>query len=149
MEEIYMKKYLVIIFISILLSLTTVTSANTETKNTTIILTVNNQETTAHMINNPTSDEFLKLLPLDLELNDLLQREKYAQLPQTISDQTEKTKTYEVGYIAYYPPTNSIAIYYDNDHEEIKEGIIPIAIIDNNIDIFKENHEKVRIELIE
>ncbi|MBQ6219307.1 MAG: hypothetical protein IJJ47_06230 [Methanosphaera sp.] len=144
-----MKKYLVIIFISILLSLTTVTSANTETKNTTIILTVNNQETTAHMINNPTSDEFLKLLPLDLELNDLLQREKYAQLPQTISDQTEKTKTYEVGYIAYYPPTNSIAIYYDNDHEEIKEGIIPIAIIDNNIDIFKENHEKVRIELIE
>ena len=149
MEEIYMKKYLVIIFISILLSLTTVTSANTETKNTTIILTVNNQETTAHTINNPTSDEFLKLLPLDLELNDLLQREKYAQLPQTISDQTEKTKTYEVGYIAYYPPTNSIAIYYDNDHEEIKEGIIPIAIIDNNIDIFKENHEKVRIELIE
>lgn len=149
MEEIYMKKYLVIIFISILLSLTTVTSANTETNNTTIILTVNNQETTAHMINNPTSDEFLKLLPLDLELNDLLQREKYAQLPQTISDQTEKTKTYEVGYIAYYPPTNSIAIYYDNGHEEIKEGIIPIAIIDNNIDIFKENHEKVRIELIE
>lgn len=136
--------------ITLLLITTTSTTlaANPETNNTTIKLTIYNHETTAHMIQNPTSNEFLQLLPLELELNDLFGREKYAQLPKTITDQTEKVNTYEIGYIAYYQPTNSLAIYYEQDNQEIKEGIIPIATIDNkNIDMFKQNNTKVKIEL--
>lgn len=142
------KNIIIVILIATLLTLTTVTSANLETNDTTIKLTVNSHETTAKMINNPTSDEFLKLLPLELELNDLFSREKYAQLPTEITDKTDKINNYEIGYIAYYKPTNSIAIYYDNDNEEIREGIIPIAVIDNNTDIFKENNTQVKIELM-
>lgn len=142
------KNIIIVILLATLLTLTTVTSANLETNNTTIKLTVNGHETTAKMIKNPTSDEFLELLPLELELNDLFSREKYAQLPKELTDQTEKINNYEIRYIAYYKPTNSIAIYYDNDNEEIREGIIPIAIIDNNTDIFKENNTQVKIELM-
>jgi len=138
-----------LILLLMLVTLSTVTSANIETNNTTIKLTVNNQETTAHMIKNPTSDEFLQLLPLELKLNDLFNREKYAELPQTITDETDKVNIYEIGYIAYYQPTNSIAIYYDNDNEEIREGIIPIAIIDNNTNIFKKDNIKVKIDVME
>ena len=131
----------------ILLQLTIVTAEKIETNNTTIKVTINNQQTTAQMIKNPTSDEFLQLLPLELELNDLFNREKYAELPTTLNSNSERTKTYEIGYIAYYPPTNSIAIYYDNDNQEIEEGIIPIAII-NNTEMFKQNNTHVKIELI-
>ena len=141
------KKIIPLLLITLLLTLTTIT-ATPQTNNTTIKLTINNQTTTAHMIQNPTSDEFLQLLPLELELNDLFAREKYAQLPKTITDQSEKVNSYEIGYIAYYQPTNSIAVYYEQDNQEIKEGIIPIAIIDNdNVDMFKQNNTKVKIEL--
>lgn len=136
-----------ITLIILLLTLTTTTAANIETNNTTIKLTINSQEATAHMINNPTSDEFLQLLPLELDLKDLFGREKYAQLPKELTSNTPRISTYDVGYIAYYEPTNSIAIYYDDDNEEISEGIIPIAIIDNNTDIFKENNTHVKIEI--
>lgn len=142
-----MKKVnITLILILLLLTLTTTAAANIETNNTTIKLRINNQETTAHMINNPTSDEFLQLLPLELDLKDLFGREKYAELPSTLTANTPHTNTYEVGYIAYYKPTNSIAIYYEDDHQEIPEGIIPLAIIDNNIDLFKENNTHLTIE---
>ena len=144
-----MKKEIIIFITLMLMVVSSTSAADVETNNTTIKLTINNEETTAQMINNPTSDEFLQLLPLELELTDLLNREKYAQLPTTITDNTEKINTYEIGYIAYYQPTNSIAIYYDNDNEEIKEGIIPIAIIKNNTDIFKQNNTSVKIQLVE
>lgn len=50
--------------------------------------------------------------------------------------------------LAYYAPTNSIAIYYENDNEKIKEGIIPLAIIED-VEAFKENNTNLTIELIE
>jgi len=100
------------------------------------------------MIKNPTSDEFLSLLPLNVELKDLFGREKYAALPTKITDNSQKTDTYSVGMLAYYEPTNSIAIYYENDNEKIKEGIIPLAIIED-VEAFKENNTNLTIELIE
>ncbi len=142
------KKILLIISIVTLLMLNALSAVNMETNDTRIKLIINNHETTAKMIKNPTSDEFLSLLPLNVELKDLFGREKYAMLPAEITDNSEKTDTYNVGMLAYYAPTNSIAIYYKNDNEKIKEGIIPLAIIED-VEAFKENNTNLTIELIE
>lgn len=142
------KKILLIISVVILFLLNTVSAVDYETNDTQIKLIINNHETTAKMIKNPTSDEFLSLLPLNVELKDLFGREKYAALPTKITDNSQKTDTYSVGMLAYYEPTNSIAIYYENDNEKIKEGIIPLAIIED-VEAFKENNTNLTIELIE
>lgn len=142
------KKILLIISVVTLFLLNTVPAVDYETNDTQIKLIINNHETTAKMIKNPTSDEFLSLLPLNVELKDLFGREKYAALPTKITDNIQKTDTYSVGMLAYYAPTNSIAIYYENDNEKIKEGIIPLAIIED-VEAFKENNTNLTIELIE
>ncbi|HIJ15881.1 MAG TPA: hypothetical protein HA277_05730 [Methanosphaera sp.] len=142
------KKILLIISVVTLFLLNTVSAVDYETNDTQIKLIINNHETTAKMIKNPTSDEFLSLLPLNVELKDLFGREKYAALPTKITDNSQKTDTYSVGMLAYYEPTNSIAIYYENDNEKIKEGIIPLAIIED-VEAFKENNTNLTIELIE
>ncbi len=142
-----LERIMLITLIALLFTLSTTAAVSVETNNTTIKLTVDDKVASARMVNNPASDEFLQLLPLELDLKDLFGREKYAQLPKELTSNTSKTSTYEVGYIAYYQPTNSVAIYYADDHQEIPEGIIPLAVIEDNTDIFRENNTHVKIEL--
>ncbi|MBV9148194.1 MAG: hypothetical protein JO065_19925 [Acidobacteria bacterium] len=56
---------------------------------------------TATTANNETAQDFVSLLPLRLSMNDLFGREKYAKLPRAISEKGPRTKSYEVGDIAY------------------------------------------------
>ena len=46
-----------------------------------IKLSFNSQSITAKIIDSPTAQEFLSLLPLTLTQNDLYTREKFCQLP--------------------------------------------------------------------
>lgn len=140
-------KKIIITLIFLTLFLNTLSAADYETNDTTIKFTINNKEAYAKMIHNPTSDEFLQLLPLNLKLNDLYSREKYATLPKKLTAQSSKTEDYEIGYVAYYEPTNSFVVYYADDNEAIPGGIIPLAIIEKGIDIFEQNNTNVSIEI--
>ena len=110
-------------------------------------LTVNDKVIEAKLLDNPTSNDFVSLLPLSLDFYDLMGREKYAHLPRALNEDGPSVETYSVGMVAYYAPMSDIAIYYLQDYDTIPGGIIPIAIITNeDINLFETDVNKVFIE---
>jgi predicted small lipoprotein YifL len=57
-----------------------------------ISLAIGDTVFTATMIDNETTRDFVSLLPLTLQMNDLFSREKYAHLPRAISEGEEGRK---------------------------------------------------------
>ncbi|MBW4421689.1 MAG: hypothetical protein KME13_21115 [Myxacorys californica WJT36-NPBG1] len=102
-----------------------------------INIKVGDKAVTATLIDNPTTRDFVSLLPLTLTMNDLFGREKFAHLPRAISEEGKRTKTYEIGDIIYWSPGPDVAIYYRHDGEEIPDpGIITIGKIDAGVEAF-------------
>ena len=48
-------------------------------------ITIGGTILTASLIKSNTTNDFMKLLPLDLDMNDLFNREKYGALPESLS----------------------------------------------------------------
>ncbi len=97
-----------------------------------IRLSVNDKVLTATLADNKTARDFISLLPLTLTMNDLFGREKYARLPRAISQEGKRTRTYQIGDLAYWSPSHDVAVYYRQDGEKIPEpGIIVIGKIDS------------------
>src|SRR6266516_4136227 len=111
---------------------------NTTTKHTSAVkikLTIDNKILTATLADNATARDFASLLPLTLTMNDLSRREKFSHLPRAISDKGKRTHTYQIGDLAYWSPSNDIAVYYREDGEKIPEpGIIVIGKIDSGVE---------------
>lgn len=92
---------------------------------------------TASLADNATARDFVSLLPLNLPMKDLFGREKYADLPKSLSEKGLRENRYEVGDIAYWSPNHQLAVYYLQDGESIPSpGIIPIATIDAGAEAF-------------
>lgn len=113
-----------------------------------IRLTAGDNVLTATLIDSETTRDFVSLLPITLEMNDLFSREKYGLLPRAISEGGERQSTYDVGDIMYYPPGPDLVIYYNQDGQSIPGGIIPIAKIDSGTEVFENYNGPVTIELI-
>jgi hypothetical protein len=115
-----------------------------------INIKVGDKAITATLIDNPTTRDFVSLLPLTLTMNDLFGREKFAHLPRGISEEGERTKIYDVGDIIYWSPGPDVAIYYRHDGQEIPDpGIIAIGKIDAGVETFKvPGSVKATVELI-
>jgi hypothetical protein len=91
----------------------------------------------AMLEDNETAQDFASLLPLTLSMADLFGREKYAKLPKALSTKGRRTKTYDVGEIAYWSPSHDLAIYYQQDSESIPSpGIIRLGKIDGGAEEF-------------
>ena len=100
-----------------------------------ISLNVGNQVVTATLIDSETTHDFISLLPLTLEMNDLLGREKFGHLPRAISEGGKRARTYHVGDVIYWSPGPDVAIYYRHDGSSIPSpGIIVIAKIDSGVE---------------
>jgi hypothetical protein len=101
------------------------------------------------LIDSQTTRDFISLLPLTLTMNDLFRREKYAHLPRAISQEGERTHTYEVGHVAYWSQANDVAIFYRHDGQQIPDpGIIVIGKIDSGVEALNvAGSVKVTIEL--
>jgi len=112
------------------LSLTPERASSEGTLNMKINIKVSGKTVTATVMDNPTARDFVSLLPLNLSMNDLFGREKFAHLLKALSERGPRTHSYEVGDIAYWSPAHDVAIYYKQDGEPIPSpGIIPIAKI--------------------
>jgi hypothetical protein len=113
-------------------------------------ITIDETIVTAALIKNKTADDFTKLLPLNLTMNDLFGREKYGELPEFISTNAKPSYRYAVGDIGYWSPTHDLAIYYKDDGERIPNpGIIIIGKIKSDIKSFiVSGSVKVRIDLM-
>ena len=98
-----------------------------------IRLNVEGTDLTATLIDSQTSRDFISLLLLTL--NDLFGREKFARLPRALSERGRRTRTYEVGEVAYWSPNRDVAIYYRHDGPEIPDpGLIVIGKIDSGVE---------------
>lgn len=115
-----------------------------------INIKVGDKVVTATLIDSKTTGDFVSLLPLTLTMNDLFGREKFAHLPRAISQEGERTKTYEVGDVIYWSPGPDVAIYYRHDGQEIPDpGIIVLGKIDAGIEAFNTpDSVEVTIELV-
>ena len=115
-----------------------------------INIKVGDKVVTATLIDSKTTRDFVSLLPLTLTMNDLFGREKFAHLPRVISQEGERTKTYEVGDVIYWSPGPDVAIYYRHDGQEIPDpGIIVLGKIDAGIEAFNTpDSVEVTIELV-
>ncbi len=100
-----------------------------------IKLTFKDKALTATLIDNPTTRDFISLLPLTVAMNDLFGREKFGHLPRAISDAGKRQFTYEIGQIIYWSSGPDVAIYYRDDGEKIPSpGIIVLAKVDSGIE---------------
>src|SRR5216117_216190 len=88
------------------------TTTTNQTPAMKIRLKVGNKVLTATLADNKTARDFVSLLPLTLNMNDLFGREKYARLPRAISQEGKRTHTYENGDLAYWSPSHDVAVYY-------------------------------------
>jgi hypothetical protein len=106
---------------------------------------------TATLLDSRASRDFWSLLPLTLKMNDLFRREKYGRLPRPISEEGKRTHSYEIGDIAYWPPSSDLAVYYRHDGESIPEpGIIVLGRIDSGVETFAFSGSRiVTIERVE
>jgi hypothetical protein len=114
-----------------------------------IRLTVNGKAIMAKLIDSKTTRDLISLLPLTLTMNDLCRREKFANLPRTLSKEGKHKHTYAVREIAYWPPGPDVAIFYRHDGENIPDpGIIAIGKIRSGIEALTlRGSVKVTIEL--
>ncbi|MEU9919673.1 cyclophilin-like fold protein [Streptomyces sp. NPDC051001] len=103
-----------------------------------IRLTAGETVLTATLDDNATARDFASLLPLTLQMNDLLEREKYGHLPRSLSPGGTPQFSYEIGNIIYWSPGPDIAIFYDHDGQSIPDpGISILGEIDSGADALK------------
>jgi hypothetical protein len=115
-----------------------------------IRLKVGDQAMTATLIDSETTRDFVSLLPLTLTMNDLFGREKFGHLPRAISEDGNRTRTYQIGDVIYWSPGPDVAIYYRHDGSSIPSpGIIVMGKIDSGIEALNVPASvKVTIELV-
>jgi hypothetical protein len=90
----------------------------------------------ATLDDNATAQDFVSLLPLQVELKDLFAREKSGDLPRALLEQGPRTHTYEVGDVVYWPPGPHIAVFYRQDGRTVSAGIIRLGAVDDGVDAF-------------
>jgi hypothetical protein len=85
---------------------------------------------------------------LTLTLEDLFGREKFAHLPRSLSEEGKRSRKYEVGTIAYWPPGQDVVIFYRHGGPEIPEpGIILLGTIDSGVEALKDLTRPAKITI--
>lgn len=119
--------------------------ARPETMN--LRLRLDDRVLTATLNDSEAARDFASLLPLTLTMGDLFGREKFARLPRAISTGGERTHTYEVGDIGYWPPGPDVAIFYRQDGQRIPDpGIVRLGKIDAGVEALA-TAGRIRLEL--
>lgn len=101
----------------------------------------------ATLYDNPTTRDFISLLPLDLKLEDYARTEKISDLPKKLSTEDALTGSDpSVGDITYYAPWGNLAIFYKDFG--YANGLIILGKIDNGVEVFNTSKSlNARIEL--
>jgi hypothetical protein len=98
-----------------------------------IRLTIDGKAITATLIDNPTSRDFLSLLPMTLTLEDYAATEKISYLPRKLSTAGAPAGIDpSVGDLTYYAPWGNLAIFYKDFG--YSSGLIQLGRIDSGIE---------------
>jgi hypothetical protein len=89
---------------------------------------------TATLMDNPTSRDFVSLLPLSVTLEDYAATEKICNLPRKLSTEGAPAgSTPSIGDIAYYAPWGNIALFYRDFG--YSSGLIKLGKIDSAVEV--------------
>ena len=112
-----------------------------------IRLAINGRTATATLNDTPTARDFASLLPLTLDMQDLLGREKPGQLPCPLAD-GEGQSFYQVGDLGYWAPSHDLAIFYADDGQRIPNpGIVIIGRIDTGLDLIADAGDSFQLTM--
>ena len=101
-----------------------------------IRLTIGSKAITATLNDNPTSRDFVSLLPLTLPLEDHAATEKIARPPRKLSTAGAPAGADpSVGDIAYYAPWGNLAMYYKDF--EYSPGLVLLGRIDSGVELLR------------
>jgi hypothetical protein len=95
-----------------------------------IKLSAGDTELLITLYDNPTSRDFVSLLPLQINLNDFARAEKIFDLPRRLTTEDgPQGSDPSVGDIAYYSPWGNIAMYYNE--AGYADGLVIIGKIES------------------
>lgn len=97
----------------------------------------------------PTTQDFIKQLPLTLELTDYAATEKIAYLPKKLTSQGAlKGHPAKAGDIAYYAPWGNLAVFY-KDFDGVANSLIYLGKFDTLPKAFSDDKPfKVTISIV-
>lgn len=100
---------------------------------------INNKEYIINLEDNKTTKEFIELLPLELEMNELNGNEKYAYLDKRLSSNSSNIKHITAGDVMLFEDDCLVIFYksFDTSYSYTKIGHI------NNIQDLGKNNVKV------
>jgi hypothetical protein len=112
-------------------------------------ITVGDKVAIAKMYANPTTRDFMSLLPLKIKLKDYASTEKVGDLPKKLSTKdAPQGSDPSLGDIAYYAPWGNLAFYYKDF--EYSKGLIILGKIESGINILSESGPfEIKIEVAE
>lgn len=99
------------------------------------------------LFDNDTARAFADLLPLEVPLWD--PAPGYARafdLPERITDAPARTRSYELGSLAYWDEGPSIAIIYNDNREQTVVPVTAIGKLTDDVSLFFDYDQTVRIE---
>lgn len=100
-----------------------------------IRITMNGKAITATLIDNPTSRDFVSLLPLKLKLEDYGETEKISYLPRKLSTEGAPRGSEPLaGDVSYYAPWGNLAIFRKDF--SYSSGLVKMGTIDSGFDAF-------------
>jgi hypothetical protein len=98
-----------------------------------IRLIINGKTVSATLVDNPTSRDFLSLLPLTVTLEDYAAAEKITYLPRKLSTAGSPSGSDpSVGSLAYYAPWGNVALFYKD--APYAGGLIHLGRIDAGLE---------------
>ncbi|WP_346353054.1 cyclophilin-like fold protein [Azotosporobacter soli] len=124
-------------------------NASSKQADSRIKLKFNNAEVIVKMYDNPTSRDFLTLLPLTIKVEDYAGREKIAYLPKKLSlDAAPAGMEPKAGDFTYFAPWGNVALFY---HEYgYSNGLISLGKIESGLEKLTDSGAAtIRMEKIE
>ncbi|UQZ91276.1 hypothetical protein C4J81_15595 [Deltaproteobacteria bacterium Smac51] len=112
-------------------------------------MTFNNEAIIIKMHDNPTSRDFISLLPITLSMSDYNRTEKISYLPRKLSSQDAPSGSNpSAGDFTYYAPWGNLAIFYRGFG--YSNGLIIMGRIDSGLEKLSGMNEdfEARLEVI-
>jgi hypothetical protein len=104
-----------------------------KTSNVKIRITFDKKEIVISMYDNPTSRDFVSLLPLQVTLDDFAGAEKISTLPKKLTtDDAPAGSLPSIGKLTYYSPWGNMALFYKD--ARYADGLIMLGETESGTD---------------
>jgi hypothetical protein len=113
--------------------------------------TIGTAEIVVRIADNPTSRDFVSLLPLTLEFEDFNTMEKISYLPRELTIEGSVGSTPANGDLIYFVPWGNLGFFYNVDRRDASydDRVIPIGTVETGFERLADLETgPVRVELI-